>query len=30
VVLDPGMSSSGERWTAASLRAFGEQGDRDA
>ena len=30
VVLDPGMSSSGQRWTVASLRAFGEQGDRDA
>jgi len=23
VVLDPGVSSSGQRWTAASLRAFG-------
>ena len=23
VVVDPGVSSSGQRWTAASLRAFG-------
>ena len=25
VVLDPGMSSSGERWTTASLRTFGRE-----
>ena len=29
VILDPGMSPSGQRWTVASLWAFGERGGRD-
>ena len=29
VVVDPGVSSSGQRWTAASLRAFGGERVRD-
>ena len=29
IVLDPGVSPSGQRWTAASLRAFGAEPVRD-